>query len=101
MKRLWRWLADQRGVGWTVDSGVGEIKMWEAGRASGAHLKSLIPAVPVGNAPEPLDLIHRVGQLFAEVALRNGWGTKIRVQANNGAGDTRGVGVFTFTITTS
>lgn len=89
-------------AGWTYTSTATPIELWA--RNDGGQKVTTFPAVgAAGQAPWWRDFAHQVAQQYAlEVRRRNVAGvTNLVVTAQNGSGDTAGVGALTIVLTTS
>ena len=101
MRRILRWLRDERGVGWTFDSGVVALGVWDNGNAEAPLVKALEPTIPAGQAPWLWLFVRQLIRSLTVLAKNFGNIANIRLQANNSTGDANGVGTLTITITTS
>lgn len=101
MTRVWRWLRSELGAGWTFDSGTLPIGVWDNADKELPFVKALEPAMAAGNAGWLFTFVRTIIRGFVVLAKNFGGVANLRVQANNGAGDTNGVGTLTITIVTT
>lgn len=89
-------------AGWSYSGPTKAIGLWTRNNPDGRQKDTAFPTVTAGEADWWQDFAYRVGQEFALESATKGSGVvSVSVSANNGAGDTNGVGTLAITLVTA
>jgi hypothetical protein len=82
---------------WTYTGDVAGIDTYLASVDAGKFKVTAFPTLGASNTGWWQDFAFAVAKQFARLQKQNGQGTTLQITANNGGGDTAGVGTLTMT----